>query len=159
MNNKCSNLDEMQEQKLLSIEHNGFWLAFWGLLAALAVQMIIGGENVVYNLAGEWIVFMCLCVYMVGACIKNGIWDRKLKPNLKTNIIVSVIAGVVSGVLSFAISYRNYGDLVSAIWTGAFVFVFTFALGLAALAVSTSLYKKKVKALEAKAEKESDLDQ
>ena len=29
---KKSNLDEMQEQELLKIEHNGCWLAFWGLL-------------------------------------------------------------------------------------------------------------------------------
>ena len=31
---KNSNLDERQEQTLLRIEHNGCWLAFWGLLAA-----------------------------------------------------------------------------------------------------------------------------
>ena len=29
---KKSNLDEIQEQELLKIEHNGCWLAFWGLL-------------------------------------------------------------------------------------------------------------------------------
>ena len=27
---KENQLDEMQELKLLKIEHNGFWLAFWG---------------------------------------------------------------------------------------------------------------------------------
>ena len=27
-----SNLDERQELKLLKIEHNGCWIAFWGLL-------------------------------------------------------------------------------------------------------------------------------
>ena len=26
-----SNLDELQELKLLKIEHNGCWLAFWGI--------------------------------------------------------------------------------------------------------------------------------
>lgn len=36
---KKNNLDEMQEQELLKIEHNGCWLAFWGLLAVMAVQM------------------------------------------------------------------------------------------------------------------------
>ena len=29
---KKSNLDEMQEQELLKVEHNGCWIAFWGLL-------------------------------------------------------------------------------------------------------------------------------
>ena len=33
---KKNNLDEMQEQELLKIEHNGCWLAFWGLLAVMA---------------------------------------------------------------------------------------------------------------------------
>ena len=35
MKNKKSNLDERQEQGLLKIEHNGCWLAFWGLLIAM----------------------------------------------------------------------------------------------------------------------------
>ena len=36
-----SNLDEMQEQKLLRIEHNGFWIGFWGLVLAMAVQIAL----------------------------------------------------------------------------------------------------------------------
>ena len=37
-----SNLDERQELKLLKIEHNGCWIAFWGLLIVMAIQMIVG---------------------------------------------------------------------------------------------------------------------
>ena len=34
MKKKMKNkLDEMQELKMLKIEHNGCWFAFWGLLA------------------------------------------------------------------------------------------------------------------------------
>ena len=36
-----SNLDERQEQRLLRIERNGCWLAFWGLLVAMGVQTAI----------------------------------------------------------------------------------------------------------------------
>ena len=36
-----SNLDELQELKLLKIEHNGCWLAFWGLLAVILTQIIL----------------------------------------------------------------------------------------------------------------------
>ena len=39
---KKSNLDEMQEQKLLKIEHNGFWFAFFGLFAAIMIQLALG---------------------------------------------------------------------------------------------------------------------
>ena len=34
--------------------------------------------------------------------MRNGIWDRKLKPNLKINIIVSSIAAVLAGIIWFA---------------------------------------------------------
>ena len=37
---KKNNLDEMQEQELLKIEHNGYWLAFWGLLTAIVAEVI-----------------------------------------------------------------------------------------------------------------------
>ena len=33
-----SNLDERQELKLLKIEHNGCWIAFWGLLIVMLIQ-------------------------------------------------------------------------------------------------------------------------
>lgn len=34
-----NNLDEMQEHKLLKIEHNGCWFAIWSLLAAIFIQL------------------------------------------------------------------------------------------------------------------------
>ena len=39
MRRKKSNLDEMQEQELLKVEHNGCWIAFWGLLAAIIILL------------------------------------------------------------------------------------------------------------------------
>ena len=36
---KKTNLDEMQELKLLKIEHNAYWFCFTGLLAAIAVAL------------------------------------------------------------------------------------------------------------------------
>lgn len=95
-----SNLDELQELKLLKIEHNGCWLAFWGLLAVILTQIAIGNDSR-QDLAGEWIVFMCLALYLTVGCIRNGIWDRKLKPNFKNNIMASSIAAVVMGILWF----------------------------------------------------------
>ena len=93
---KKNNLDERQEQTLLKIEHNGCWFAFWGLLAAILIQTVF--INADYkSVAGEWIVFMILCIYIAVACLKNGIWDRSLKPNTSTNFIVSLIAGILFG--------------------------------------------------------------
>ena len=58
-----SNLDERQELKLLKIEHNGCWIAFWGLLIVMAIQMIVGNDSI-KNLAGEWAVFMSLAFFL-----------------------------------------------------------------------------------------------
>lgn len=52
MKKNKSNLDERQELKLLKIEHNGCWFAFWGLLAVMLVQLLLG-NNDAKNLAGE----------------------------------------------------------------------------------------------------------
>ena len=116
-----SNLDELQELKLLKIEHNGCWLAFWGLLAVILTQIAIGNDSK-QDLSGEWIVFMCLALYLTVGCIRNGIWDRKLKPNFKNNIMASSIAAVVMGILWFIISYRNYHKLAGSIATGVIMF-------------------------------------
>ena len=136
-----SNLDELQELKLLKIEHNGCWLAFWGLLAVILTQIAIGNDSR-QDLAGEWIVFMCLALYLTVGCIRNGIWDRKLKPNFKNNIMASSIAAVVMGILWFIISYRNYHKLVGSIATGVIMFFSIEILCFLALTLTSKIYKK-----------------
>ena len=56
-----SNLDELQELKLLKIEHNGCWLAFWGLLAVILTQIAIG-NGVFTPLAGWKKLFLTVIV-------------------------------------------------------------------------------------------------
>lgn len=57
-----NNLDEMQEQKLLKIEHNGVWFTFWGLLFAILIQVVLGGKDLFRNIVGEWTVFIYLFI-------------------------------------------------------------------------------------------------
>ena len=136
-----SNLDELQELKLLKIEHNGCWLAFWGLLAVILTQIAIGNDSK-QDLSGEWIVFMCLALYLTVGCIRNGIWDRKLKPNFKNNIMASSIAAVVMGILWFIISY------------GVIMFFSIEILCFLALTLTSKIYKKRLKKLEDDSEDE-----
>lgn len=152
MNKRKNNLDEMQEQKLLKIEHNGAWFAFWGLLATILIQVAIGKENLFRNIVGEWIVFMCLAAYISVSCMKNGIWDRNLQPNGKTNIILSLVAGTICGSVFFVSSYLKYHKLFGSIATGVFIFIGIFALTLITLTVSVSMYKKRVRKLEENSE-------
>ena len=145
---KKNNLDEMQEQKLLKLESRGFWLLWWGLLAAMAVQLLVYGVEARRHLLGEWAVFMLSGVYMAAACIKQGLWDRKLKPNFKTNLLMSLVAGAVTGGFMGVYSYRSFGAAEAAFWTVALVGGCTFLLCLLALSLSAAAYKKRRQKLD-----------
>lgn len=155
-NKKESNLDEYHELQLLKIEHNGCWLAFWGLIISMAVQLIaFGYEEGSKMFLGEWVIFMVLCLYLFIAMKKNNIWDRRLKPNFKTNLIVSAITGVVVCVIITLVIFRNYPDfLLVSIASGIFVGVFTFFLCLIALSFEARSYKKMLEKLEAEPSEE-----
>ena len=150
---KMSNkLDERQEQALLRIEHVGCWLAFGGLFLALIVQMAIYRFDW-KALAGEWIVFLILSVYLTIACIKAGIWDRRLQPNGKTNLIVSLVAALVFGGAVFAAAWIKYPEKAAASATaGVITAVFAFVGCFSILSLMAFLYKRRRKALEAEPE-------
>ena len=152
-NNVKNNLDEMQEQKLLKIEHNGCWFAFWGLLIAILVQTVLyaGPEQMQYML-GEWIVFMCLCVYLGTACLKNGIWDRRLKADPATNLLFSLGGGVVMAVVMFMTVYKRSGMIGGSVCVGLFSGGFVFVLCFIALTIGAGIYKKRVNEMEAEEE-------
>ena len=137
---KKNNLDEMQEQALLKIEHNGCWLAFWGLLAAMALQMVMRVPG--RQMLGEWIVFMALSLYIVIACLRKGIWDRHLKANRKTNLIVSLLAAVPTGVL-VTLSNPYLTEPLDYVLVAGLTGGFTFVLCFAALSVCAKLYRNR----------------
>lgn len=120
--NKKNQLDEMQEQTMLSIEARGFWLLWAGLLLAILVQIILGTPNSQW--VGEFVVFMAGCIYTMIECIRNGLWDRHISANTTTNVVgalsacvvvtvvtglaygywlIAFIPGVITGVLSFVL--------------------------------------------------------
>lgn len=143
-------LDEMQEQKMLKIERNGCWFAFWGLFAVLFIQVIIYGygDDSLRYMAGEWIVFMCLALYIAIDCLRNGIWDRRLSPTPAVNACASAIAGMIVGILNLVVIYRKHHMLLGATAAGVFLGVMTFVLCFTALTCGVSVYKKRVKHLE-----------
>lgn len=143
-----NNLDERQEKQLLHIEKHGCWFAFWALPASIFIQQAIFGVTDIKAVAGEWIVFMMLAVYLSIACIKNGIWDRHLKANFKTNLIVSLIAAVVASAIFSAINYFNYKEWQAALVTFVVMSIFIFIACFVALSISAAVYKKRVKKLE-----------
>ena len=148
---KTSNLDEHQEQVLLKIERNCCWFAFWGLLIIMAIQMLMGfgREDGFKNLAGEWIIFMCMALYLVIACAKNGIWDRRLKQNTTTNLVCSAVTGVVVAIFNFVMVFKNVPDkLIGSMVAGVFMGCFTFVLVFVSLEIVMRTCAKRQKKLE-----------
>ncbi|MBQ1704295.1 MAG: hypothetical protein II028_00450 [Clostridia bacterium] len=152
MKQKKSNLDEMQEQKLLKIEHNGCWIAFWGLLAVILAQVVLTPDELREHLprimTGEWIVFMVLSLYLGFACMKNGIWDRKLKPNAKTNLLASLLAGGAVAVFQVLYSYFRFHRLVVALGVAGVSALITVILCFLTLTVTARVTKKQQEKLE-----------
>ena len=146
---KKNNLDEMQEQELLKIEHNGCWLAFWGLLIAMIVQSFAFGSMNFKPLAGEWIVFMILALYLAFACVRKGIWDRKLAMNTKTNLIISAVAGVVMGLFNAVMVFRNYHKPVGTAAAAGIAAVITFIICFVALTFMMKQTQKRKASMDA----------
>lgn len=141
-------LDEMQERKLLMIEHNMAWLAFWGLLAAMVIQLLLFGPARWETMAGEWAVFMVICIYLVVKCVKNGIWDRKMKPDRRTNFLASLIGAAAVFALSVFFVHRNTGDWSTALRASAILGLITLMLCYGAMMMTAKLYQNRLTELE-----------
>lgn len=136
-------LDEMQENKLRTIESVGFWLAFAGLLAAIIIQVLVHPD--LRQITGELVVFFVMSVYLIALCLKNGLWSRTPAPTVKGNIISSVIAALAIGVILTA---RSQLILRKGFSTGFAALLFlsmaiVFAGCFATLEVTRAVYQKR----------------
>ena len=135
---KQNQLDEMQEQTLRKIESRSFWLLWWGLLALIAFQGFIGiSPNAIL---GELLLHLLVSLYMVAECIRNGIWDRHIRPTLAANLAGALIGGGAVAVLTFLRNSYWPGALIAGAFTGLLVFF--------ALQVTVGMYKKRHQQLE-----------
>jgi len=92
-----SQLDEMQQAKLLKINSNGMNLCYIGLLAAILIQWLVKRDF--SAIIGEVIVFYLLMFYITGASIYEGLWSSKVKPSIRSNLLISLIPAAAVGIL------------------------------------------------------------
>ncbi len=149
MKQKKNNLDEMQEQKMLHIEHNMAWLAWCGLLAAICGQLLIFGPQGIRYIWGEWILFMVLCVYLVVDCIRNGLYDRYIRPDdKKTQFLLVLAASLVGAAVVAAVIYKGFDSAQMALVFFAAVLVLSMVLCMIALHFANKAYRKRAAQLE-----------
>lgn len=141
-------LDEMQEQKLRTLESWGYWLTWGALLLSILIQMLVYKDEAAKYLKGEWIVFMASNLYMVIGCVRLGIWSRRGVPSFKGLCLISLLAGLVTGIFVAVYNYLIYGDVLTALATVILASLFTFVLCLLVLVVSVSAYKKRRQKLD-----------
>lgn len=152
--NRKSNLDEMQDLQLLKAESRGFWIGFIGLAVAMAIQAFLyDAESMGDMMSGEFIVFLCMGLYLIGSCLRNGIWDRHLKATPAVNIGLSLLAAAVTALFNAILSYRNYHDAFTALIVFAVYFLMLSVVLSVTLTVCSALYRWKRRKLE---EEDSD---
>ncbi len=154
---KKSSLDEMQELRLLKIESRGFWIGFIGLFLVIAAQIVIyGSESTREMYAGEFIVFLCMGIYLIAGCLRNGIWDRHLLATPAVNISLSLLAAAVTGLFNAIVSYRNYHNATTAFVVFIVYFLMLSAVISVTLTVCSALYRRRRKRLEEEKDDEAD---
>ena len=149
-NRKNSNLDEQQEFTLRGIESHAFWYMYWALFVSIIVQIFMYGfADCLKYIASEWIIFMCISLYMSVQCIRNGIWDRKLKANTSSNAVISIVAGLFTGVVFFVLKMNEYPDkIVGCVASGVFMGGVVLVLAFLALELTRKAYQKRMETLE-----------
>lgn len=143
-----NNLDEMQDSKLFKIEETGLWLSFWGLMAAIIIQFVIG--TTLKEIAGEILVLAIQSVYIAFSSIRNGLWTRSYSPTKKTNLIFSIIPALIIGGVHAARQFLILRKQISLmpILVILLVMVVVYVLCFALLEGMRVLYQKRRDKLE-----------
>lgn len=143
-----NNLDEMQELNMLHIEKMGFWMMYWGLFAAIVIQLLVYQEHAMKYTAGETIVFLAGSICVIAAEIRKGLWDRRIPATPMANLLLSIIISGIFAIILIIVKYVQYGSLPGAIAAGVVYFIFIAVACYGALTFTMMLYKKKKKKLE-----------
>lgn len=143
---KKNNLDEMQEQTMRAIESGGYWVTFCGLLAVTIGQALMG--QTLMEIAGELLVIFLMCGYLIIGCLRNGLWDRHLKPDRKTNLLGSLTAAGAIAVFGLVYLHGKLADLGMTLIISLILAAATFLASYLLLTVTARIYHKKRRELE-----------
>ena len=144
-------VDERQERELLKVEHYGFYVMFWTLLAVIVYQVVFM-DNGITRVFGETVVLLIGAIVVLIGCIKKGVWCYSSEPTIKNYLIYDVLFTILYGGI-FAVEKYAHSDYFKInikmliISTGIYS-VFMFALMFAVLFICGYFVKKRRKKLE-----------
>ncbi len=136
-----NNLDEMQEQKLKTVESKNFWILYTLLTISIFVQIILGSDFKV--VLGELTVLGISAVSVSIGSMKNHVWGRSIKPSFKSNVILSLLGGFIAATVSSLAIYMQYNTFEIKLFE--ITFLSTFSLIFVILLIMLILYNKKEK--------------
>lgn len=104
-------VDERQEMDLLKVEHIGFWLMYYMLLAAIFIQLFLFDDGFEMA-AGEWIIFMSISVICLIGWIRKGVWSYQTKkvPGIRSYLLYSTITAIGAGIFFGVFSSFKWND-------------------------------------------------
>lgn len=149
-------LDEMQEQKMLQIEHNGYWIGYVGLAVIMLAQIFYYGPGCSDKIGGEFLVFLFMSANILVGCIKYGVWDRKFAPTWRMNVFASLIAGVTGGVIRFFVTLFRYHKWQGCAAAGAVMGINIFMCTLVCMSFVLAAYKIQERRREQRLDREDD---
>ena len=150
-----SNLDEQQERKLLEIESRGYWLAFWGLLVTLLVELLVMKD--LRAIAGEWILLMGLALYLAISCMRAGVWARRMDMIRKTCLLASLVGALCVAGFMFGFSYLRFQRPLGALRVGAIIGLISFGVCYLVLRLVVRATQKRQDELNAEPKDEDSL--
>lgn len=106
-------LDEREIQEMYRIEHVGFWATVMLLFGAIVVQLILDARPV--QVAGEAVVLAVVCVAMLIAYARHGIWDANSRPNVRDNARYSVCFALVVGLIVSLTGHAQAAVIATAV--------------------------------------------
>ena len=154
LNWRKDKLDEQQELKLLKIESRGLYLAYIGLLVEMVTKMLLARST--QKPIGEWVLFMLLSGYMIVACTRAGIWDRRLDMSRRTSVIVSGAAALPTGAFMARVVYLRGKVPLDALAVCALASLVCFVLCYLGQRLGVILVRKRQEKLNAEPENEEE---
>lgn len=140
-----SKLDEMQEKKAVKAESIGMYIALAALMLAILIQGVL--YNDVAYIIAETVIVEIVCIFMIIANLKIGIWDRFFKRGIKNYLIASFIGGTIVSVFAYALAVM-YGPISSVAGDALHAFAIVFAFILLGDLILERVYKHRQKKLE-----------